>query len=1020
MNPIPRRRARILWTLALAGTAATRPARAQSKPRPPAPNDALGALDFRPRRFDFLAYALQLDESAAAPATVHSSVHLLQIPTRTPARLMPVAGAPANIAAPAPTTPAVTENRPGITEIAAALAENLPAVTETAPATATTAPATAAPVPVNPPNVPGAPITPPVGATSETPKPPAPEPILAPQVPAPAAPPRDLPITSPPSTPVTGIENPNVILAPPPLAGVQITPGATTPTAPGGGPVGSAAGLQIPPTTTTPPTATATTPATPQTPATPSTPAPISPDVTQIPSSPATDIASGQEDPNGQFSLEAPGGVIFDRKRGLALAQGQVTFRYRDLTVTGDRGVIDYNVNRATLAGNLQVSARGQSFQGQSLTFDLDTGRWLLSSVAKTFPPELFPPGTVLSPLYIRNGTVIGAGDSATGQNFRFSSCDRDDYYLLSKRIDFYRDKNGQPQRLVARKNFLYVLGQRILPLPVYVIALVAGAGATRTPIQSTFGQNATDGYFVKSFYDLRATNRETQSLLVDLLSKRGLGLGLQRAAAGGGLLYLYGLSSKTGGREINFTGRQNNSLGNNIRSSYNLAGTQNNSLTGPGIAAQNGDLTLIRNGKNAQTNLVLRANRSSFGTGGNTSGAISLDQRQNFGRGFSLTASGQLNRSVSSFGAAGTAPTSNTAQTADANLQLGKTSKAFDIFLRGELHPDLQNHRIVQLQRLPELTLQSGTDRMNLPVLSKYLKGNFTLGLGRFQEPRGFSSTATQTVQSVQKDRADLFYTFRERQARLFGQGRSQSVFRANGNFEQAFYSDTSARYNYAYNTNITNTLGNLTLQANYYNARTFGSTPFQFDFFNPSENLDYTASYNLGQKLRLNLTGGQDILNNYKRDLIFNAQFAPSRNFYGSLGTSYALQNSNFGDIYGNFNLARNRAKFGGGTLAFGFRYNPNGRGLTQANASADVNLGKSTRVQGLTSYNGFSKKFDFTQIRVIQDLHCFNLYVNYDNQRHQLRFDLALKAFPFADTRFGRNVFSEGFDSSVGINR
>ena len=159
---------------------------------------------------------------------------------------------------------------------------------------------------------------------------------------------------------------------------------------------------------------------------------------------------------------------------------------------------------------------------------------------------------------------------------------------------------------------------------------------------------------------------------------------------------------------------------------------------------------------------------------------------------------------------------------------------------------------------------------------------------------------------------------------------------------------------------------------------------------------------------------------MNSYQRDLIFNAQFAPSRNFYGSLGTSYAIETSRPGEIYGNFNLARNRRKFGGGELAFGFRYDPNGRGLTRANVSADINLGAKTRVQGLTSYSGFSQKFEFTQIRVIQDLHCFNLYVNYDNQRKQVRLDLALKAFPFADTRFGRDRFSQGFDSSVGIAR
>ena len=870
-------------------------------------------------------------------------------------------------------------------------------ITSNAPATPSDNPATTADNPATTADNPGATADNP-GATADAPATTAdapattagaPAPITAPQVPAPAAPPRALPVESPPSQPNTQIENPNLVLPPPSLATTPQTPAATTPTTATGAPIN-----------------------------------PIAPAVPDVVSAPSTDVASGTERPSDDYSIDvAPGtgNLVYDGRRGLVLAQGKVTFQYRDLIVTGERGVIDNNLNRATLAGNLQVEVRGQTFQGQSLSFDLASGRWLLSSVAKTFPPELFPPGTVLSPLYVRNGTVKGQGDDALGEKFRFTSCDRDDYYLESNRIEFYRDKNGQPQRLVLRKNSLYVLGQKILPLPVYVIALVAGAGSRRSPIQATFGQNDTDGYFVKSFYDLRATERRTQSLLVDLLSKRGLGLGLQQLNAAGGLLYFYALSSQTGGRETDFRALQRNSLGNGIILNTRLEGTSNNSLTGEGVAAQNGSFTFGRNGNNAQTNAIFNFNRSDSLTGQNRTGSITVDHQQNFGRGFSLQTSANVNRSTNTFNTLGVSSTTNDAATGDLNVTLGKTAKPFDLYLLAELHPDLVNHRVNQLERLPQLTLQSSSDRIQLPVLSKYLAGNFTLGLASFNEPRAVTTANGQTqLTGLKKDRADLFYNFNDKAYRLLGKGRSQSNFRAGGNFEQAFYSDDYARYNYSYNFNLVNTLGNLTLQANYFNARTFGATPFQFDFFTPSENLDYTASYGLGQKLRLNLSGGQDIYNSYDRDLIFTAQFAPSAKFYGSLGTSYGLENSNFGEIYGNFNVARNRRKFGGGELAFGFRYNPNGAGLTRANASADVNLGAKTRVQGLTSYNGFSKKFEFTQIRVIQDLHCFNLYLNYDNQRNQIRVDLALKAFPFADTRFGRNIASEGFDSSVGSVR
>ena len=838
----------------------------------------------------------------------------------------------------------------------------------------------------------GAPITPP------------PAPITAPQTPAPDAPPRDLPIDNPPSQTNRQLDNPNAIAPPAPLAGVTVVPPANIATSPDGGPIGSAAGIDVP----LPNAATA------------GVAAPVTPDLT-IPSSPETDVATGDEGPFGDFNIAAPGGIIYDPERKLTISQGKTTFSYREFSVTGDRGVIDDNTRRATIAGNLQVTARGQTFQGQSLTFDLNTGRWLLSSVAKTFPPELFPPGSVLEPLYIRDGRVLGQGDSGIGQNFKFSSCDRDHYYLRSNRIEFFRDKNGQPKRLVLRRNALFVFGRKILPLPVYVIGLVSGAGSRRSPVNATFGKNDIDGYFVRSFYDISATNRYTNSVLIDALQKRGLGLGLQQLDAAGGVLYAYALSSKTGGRETNFRVLKSRDLSRILKLNSRLEATSNNSLTGPGVSARNGDFTFARNGVNAQSNAIFRFNQSNFGSGDNATGSFSFDHRQDFGRGFKLTANTQVNQSKSSFSSPGVPTTTNDSATGDLNLELAKTASNFDLFLRTELHPDLVNHRINQLERLPELTLQSDSKRLPIPLLAPYLPGNFTLALGRFNEPRAVAGSDGQTQFSgLQKDRADIFYNVNEKSYRLLGQGRSTSVFRANGNFEQAFYSDSFSRYNYAYNMSLLNTLGNLQLQANYFNSRTFGATPFQFDFFTPSENIDYTASYNLGQKLRLNVTGGSDLKNNYQRDLIFNAQFAPTPSFYGSLGTSYAIETSRPGEIYGNFNLARNRRKFGGGTLAFGFRYDPNGRGLTRANLSTDINLGAKTRLQGLTSYSGFSKKFEFTQIRVIQDLHCFNLYANYDNQRKQIRFDLALKAFPFADTRFGRNTLSEGFDSSVGTAR
>ena len=804
---------------------------------------------------------------------------------------------------------------------------------------------------------------------SETPSPAT----LPPVVPAP-------PTTLAPDTfqPVTGLADPNRVVAPAPLAVPTPTP-EPRPTV---------------------------------------TPAPI-----ETPAPDAGDV-SGSEEPGSNFSLDAPGGLIYDQERGVALAQGKVTFRYRELTVQGDRGVVDYNTNRAILTGNLTVTARSgdqsQTFQGKSLIFNLDTGKWILSQLSAEFPPELFPEGTVLAPLFLLDGKVQGQGDQGRGEDFRFSSCDRGHYYLRSNRLDFYRLPNGDPERIVLRKNALFVFGRKILPLPVYAISLL-GQRSRRQPLQTTAGQNAVDGYFVRSLYDLRATPKLTDSILADALSKRGLGLGFQRELVGGGLLYLYAVSGGAGGREINSRINKSYQLSKIISSDIRFESTQNNSLSGLGVSSQTGSLSLVRSGERARSNANFNFDSSSFSGSNSNTQSFSLAHQQNFGDGFNLNFNGLLNGSRFGNAATTDVPASSTRnQTGDLNVQLGRTGGAFDAFLRTELHQDFANRKgAYQLERLPEFLLQSSTSRMNVPFLNSVLPGDFTLGVGQFNEPSGGTGS---TLLGGQKARADLFYNAHERNIRLVGTQKNGSQLRVAGTFEQAFYSDNTARYNYAYNAALNNNLGPIQVAVNYAKRRTFGFTPFQFDFSSPGEYVDYTASVGRSDNFRLNLTGGRDIQNNYTRDLLANLQWIPVNGAYVSLGTSYGLQaerKGKFGDITANVRFARNRERLLGGQFAFGLRYNPTGQnaGLTRVNAAFDTNISQKFRFQLLAGYDGISKRFDFQQYRLITDLHCFNLYTTYDGSRHELRFDLALKAFPFADTRFGRNGFSEGFDAGVG---
>ena len=767
------------------------------------------------------------------------------------------------------------------------------------------------------------------------------------------------------------------------------------------------------------------------------TPAPAIPPVPESPN----DIA-GQEDPGGDFLLKSPNAVIYDGERGIAFAQKDITFSYREFVVRGQRAIIDYNSNTAILSDDLTVTARlgsvVQTFTGQSLRFDLVTGKWTLSQIRATFPPEFFPPGEVLEPLYIRDGEVVGQDEAAQGQNFRFSSCDRDHYYLRSKSLTFRRDANGNPERIALKKNALYVFGHKLLPIPSFVIDL-QGRRARSSPLQPTFGQNAFDGFFAKTIYGLADTSRRTDSLLIDALQKRGLGLGIQRELAGGaGLFYLYALSGKAGGRQIDSRIQRTLQIAPHLRGNLNFSSTQNNAQSGSGRTSQFGNLGFNYNTGRVQSNLLL----SNSNTGSPLSSFAQQNATFNFRQQLSQTWDVNLDSRYNNSNSTGAASLS----TLDNIVNLNRRSALFDARLGFEAHNQLtgENTGSYQLERVPELLLNSDSRRLGGGFLDRYLPGQFVVSLGRFNEP--FSGQRL--------NRNSFAYSANTRTLQLVQRSAVRSQLNFGGKFGQSLYSDDTARYDYTVNLNLSAGLGKprkdsgrnfesqleglfdptrigtnfynaaartngdspLQLNVDYFKLRPVGFTPFQFDFLSPNENVRFRGIFQPTSKARLEISGGRDLQRGFNNDLIGALRLAPSKSVELDFSTSYSLENSQLGDVIGNAYLTRSRDKFAGGALSLSVQYSPQTSTIAAIRTGADLQLGAKTRLQALAGYNGFSKRFDTQQFRIVRDLHCFNLYATYDGSRREFRLDLALKAFPFINSRLGINREGESFDPVI----
>ena len=261
------------------------------------------------------------------------------------------------------------------------------------------------------------------------------------------------------------------------------------------------------------------------------------------------------------------------------------------------------------------------------------------------------------------------------------------------------------------------------------------------------------------------------------------------------------------------------------------------------------------------------------------------------------------------------------------------------------------------------------------------------------------------------------LNYSLRPVSWQLARRGKFASRLDLAGRFEQAFYSNDTARYNYETFLNWDSQSGPLNLRVAYLRQRFRGFTPFQFDFQFPGETLDANLSYKLGERLSAELSSGQDFENNFSRDVTAQLRMQSKSKSYLGVGASFSRQTSDFGDLVVNAHLERPDAKILKGNMDVGLRYAPTLTMVTRVNLAGDIYATQKTRLQAIASYNGFIKGFDFSQIRVTRDLHCFNLYGTYDSQRKEFRLDLALKAFPFVDTRYGRTGQGAGFNPFVG---
>jgi hypothetical protein len=75
----------------------------------------------------------------------------------------------------------------------------------------------------------------------------------------------------------------------------------------------------------------------------------------------------------------------------------------------------------------------------------------------------------------------------------------------------------------------------------------------------------------------------------------------------------------------------------------------------------------------------------------------------------------------------------------------------------------------------------------------------------------------------------------------------------------------------------------------------------------------------------------------------------------------------------------------------------------------------------VEGITSWNGITKKFDYKAFRLTRDMHCWEASLVYNDEtgfreNKGISLEFRIKAFPTAD-RFGIGQYGQAVDTSMG---
>jgi hypothetical protein len=741
---------------------------------------------------------------------------------------------------------------------------------------------------------------------------------------------------------------------------------------------------------------------------------------------PKQGTTTGLQEPKrgGKIVIESADEVVL--QGSTREATGSVRFTYGGYAVRCERALFDDEKRVATLEGSVSLKSGEQTVYAEKVTLNVDTKDFTTVTARTTLAPAQIGQN-LLQPLEIWGASLTREGEILRARDGFLTTCDEPDKHF---KIGF-REATVYPRRQVVLKGAtLYIEDRATVRIGHLVIPITEEIRYSWLPL---FGRTNEEGYFVKAVIGYGLGKTLPGLLKVDLMEKKGIGLGFDQAyrvkdtAAGTATLY----TLKDRNRKVNnLSGRLNHEqrlgmLDLRINSDF-----QNNSYqsVSSDSSTRNTTIALSQSGLSTQTGLTLSLTGSNSGTSKSAGASYTLTQTRRIGKRGSLNVRLSGSDSDSTFGTGASAQsTGRTDQQAEVRASGEAGSFRYELSANKQLLNRQKAAsgtgaalRFSGTERLPELTLTA--EPSQLGKLGKALPARLTFGVGKYIEPLISGTTASKLHVERYLVAADL----PSKTIPLTSGGRlSLNTF---GAFKQLLYpAEKAALYTLSTSNQLTLKLGERSnLNVSYGYLRPYGGLPigFRLDQTGSNNNLSLNLSRETG-KGRLNLVTGYDI-QRAQGEPIFGGKKNPWQNVavQASLRPSVAMQ-TRFTGAY-DINSGRlidltNRSRWRYGDsfgLDLGLRYDPRTGKLAQATETLSSWLfSRRTRIGAGSSYNGFTKRFDYKNFSLSHRYHDYEISLSYVDQPFGFRSEkglnlgIRLLAFPSPQTttagRFGTAI-------------